>query len=223
MARILIVEDDKALSKMIAEWLAFEKHKVDQNHHGSNILEQLDKIGYELIILDWNLPFKSGLDLCRQMRARGITTKILMLTANNEVDEKTTGLNAGADDYLTKPFHIKELALRVNALLRRPSRLETNVLQFRELTLHPETGLAILAGKEIELWPIEFALMGFFMRHRDQVFTAEDLLDHVWSSSSDATTQAVTTCIKRLRQKLDRKNHPSYITTVHGLGYKLGS
>lgn len=222
MAKILIIEDDAEQSDAISEYLNLQLHVMDQAFDGPTGLEKLQFYKYELIILDWDLPGMSGLEICRQFRSSGGRTPVLFLTGMREIDDKTTGLDAGADDYLTKPFSTNELGARVRALLRRPQAVLSSLLQYAHIELDPTSTRVTSQGQPVKLVPTEFALLEFFMRNRGQVFSAEALLDRVWSSSSDATAEAITTCIKRLRKKLDLPGVPSIITTIHGRGYRLG-
>jgi len=144
-----------------------------------------------------------------------------MLTAKTATGEKISGLDAGADDYLTKPFDVGEVSARVRALLRRPAALTGNVLKLGQIVLERDTHRVTKTGEEIQLLPKEFALLEFFMRHPSQVFSAEALLDRVWASDSEASPETIRTYIKRLRQKIDNKETPSLIQTVHGVGYKF--
>lgn len=221
MAKILLVEDDRALVETVVQCLSGQKHTVEKVYTGKDARDYLLFYQYDLVILDIQLPGESGIELCKEFRNRGNMTPVLMLTGKSSIDDKEAGLDAGADDYLTKPFHVKELLARVRALLRRPGTMTKNTLQIREIELDPAAGTVVSKGKPIKLVPRELALLEFFMRHPNQIFSVQNLLDRVWESSSDATSEAVTTCIKRLRQKLDARDQPSVITTVHGLGYKM--
>jgi OmpR-family two-component system manganese-sensing response regulator len=223
MAKIFLVEDDPEISDNVKDWLqACENHIVETSANGHEGLEHLRFYNYDLIILDWDLPQMTGLDLCNEFRKRGGNTPILFLTGKRELINKEAGLDAGADDYLTKPFNVRELAARVRALLRRPpSVMKGSGLQCRHVALDPNAAHVTSAGKEIKLNAKEYALLEFFLRHPGQLFTAEALLDRVWKTDSDSTTEAITTTIKRLRKKMDIEGKPSIITTVHGLGYRL--
>lgn len=210
------------LSRMVRDWLTFEHHLVETADNGRDGLDKLSFYQYDLVILDWELPEMTGIEICREFRSRGGTTPVLMLTGKGTINDKESGYDAGADDYLTKPFHMKELSLRLRALLRRGgASLQSDTLKFRELELEPGSHRVTRHGKDLQLLPKEFALLEFFMRHPNQVFSAEALLSRVWASETDTTVDAVSTCIKRLRKKVDLEGQTSVIKTVHGVGYKL--
>ncbi|HEY9785855.1 MAG TPA: response regulator transcription factor [Candidatus Obscuribacterales bacterium] len=221
MAKILIVEDDLDLRSIVEDWLKHEHHTVECATKGDEALDLLKVYPYDLIILDWELPNLSGIEILKAFRGCGGRTPILMLTGKGELDNKETGLDTGADDYLTKPFHMKELSARIRALLRRPASAVENVLKVGDLTLNPKTYAVTKGGADIKLLPKEFALLEFFMRYPNQVFSAEALLDRVWRSESDVAPETVRTCIKRLRKKLNAESEDSIIQTLHGVGYKL--
>lgn len=224
MAKILLVEDDMGLSRMVRDWLTFEHHLVETADNGRDGLDKLQFYQYDLVILDWELPEMTGIQICKEFRSRGGTTPVLMLTGKGTIGDKESGFEAGADDYLTKPFHMKELSMRLRALLRRSSTaLQTDELKFRDLALEPSGHRVTRGGKDLSLLPKEFALLEFLMRHPNQVFSAEALLSRVWASETDTTVDAVSTCIKRLRKKIDVEGQTSIIKTVHGVGYKLES
>lgn len=221
MAKILIVEDDVDLTVMIVEWLSFEHHSVEVVHNGREGRERLQLCQYDAIILDWSLPEVTGIEICRQYRQEHGKTPIIMLTGKNSISDKENGLDSGADDYLTKPFNMKELSARLRAVLRRASGSSTNILQVGELSIDPTKYKLTKSGKEIQLLPREFALLEFLMRHPDEVFSGDSLLQRVWHSESDATSEALRTCIKRLRQKIDSDTDESIIQTIPRVGYKL--
>jgi DNA-binding response OmpR family regulator len=224
VAKILLVEDDTGLSRMVRDWLTFEHHLVETADNGRDGLDKLQFYQYDLVILDWELPEMTGIQICKEFRSRGGTTPVLMLTGKGTIGDKESGYDAGADDYLTKPFHMKELSLRLRALLRRGgTALQSDTLKFRDLELEPGSHRVTRQGKDLQLLPKEFALLEFLMRHPNQVFSAEALLSRVWASETDTTVDAVSTCIKRLRKKIDVDGQNSIIKTVHGVGYKLES
>ncbi len=221
MAKILLVEDESDISDMVSAWLSREHHVVEVAGSGEEALDIIRVYPFDVLILDWVLPGISGVDVCRQYRSKGGRSPILMLTAKKDVDEKETGLDAGADDYLTKPFELKELSARIRALLRRPTPFSGNVLKVGPIMLDTTSHEVTRDGELVELLPKEFALLSFFMRHPNQVFSADALLDRVWSSDSEASPETIRTYIKRLRKKIDEKGKPSLVGTVHGVGYKL--
>ncbi|HEY9784785.1 MAG TPA: response regulator transcription factor [Candidatus Obscuribacterales bacterium] len=221
MAKVLVIEDEPDFSELIASYLKSEHYTVEVVDSGEEGLDRLKFYKYDVIILDWVLPGVSGVEVCRAFRGTGGTTPILMLTSKKHVDEKEAGLDAGADDYLTKPFELKELSARVRALLRRPSAFSGSVLKVGNLELEPNSFRVTRNGEEISLLPKEFALLEFLMRHPNQVFSPEAILDRVWASESEASPETIRTYIKRLRKKLDVEGKPSMLSTVHGVGYKL--
>lgn len=223
MAKILVVEDDKHLAGDVVDWLEFEKHTVEHVADGKEADERLRFYQYDLIVLDWELPGVHGIDICKRFRAAGGTTPVLMLTGKGEITDKEAGLDSGADDYLTKPFHLKELTARIRALLRRPAVMTGTILKIQNLALDTNTKKLSKDGREIQLSPKEYALMDFLMRHPDEVFSQEALLERVWSSESDASVFSVYTAVKTLRKKITDDGEKSILATVHGLGYRLES
>lgn len=221
MAKILIVEDDAMLADLIVQCLTRENHLVEHADNGSDALSQVKLYKFDLIVLDWSLPEVTGIDILKEFRARGGLTPVLFLTGRRDLADKLEGLDAGADDYLTKPFDSRELSSRVRALLRRPAALVGDILQVGPLELDPKDFRVSLNGEDIKLVPKEFALLEFLMRHPGELFAVDKLLDSVWPCQSDSTREALTTCIKRLRKKLDGENESSMIRNVHGVGYGL--
>jgi DNA-binding response OmpR family regulator len=223
MAKILLVEDDKDLALIVSDSLMGQNHLVEMVHTGPEGQEQLRFYQFDLIVLDWDLPKLSGIEICKEFRSRGGKTPVLMLTGKGAINDKEQGLDAGADDYLTKPFDIKELAARVRALLRRPIGYAPSTLKAGTIELDPSVFKVMRDGQEVRLLPKEFALLEFLMRHKGQVFNTEAILNRVWASESDASPEAFRTCLKRLRQKIDVEGTPSIIITVQGLGYRIDS
>ncbi|HEY9777736.1 MAG TPA: response regulator transcription factor [Planktothrix sp.] len=224
MAKILVVEDDKNSAEMLSTWLRAERHVVDVAYDGPSGLEHMRQIEYDIILLDWDLPGMSGYDLLRKFRTDGKSTPVLMLTAKGEIDSKEAGFDGGADDYLTKPYSMKELSARIRALQRRASHQIDNQLTARQIVLNPEQMKVTRDGKTIDLLPREFSLLEFFMRNPDRVFTAEAVMQRVWHSETDASTNAFRSALKRLRQKLEADDETNpLIETVHGAGYRFNS
>lgn len=219
MAKILIVEDNEDLANTVRTFLMFEHHTVEHIVDGQEASDHLRTFQYELVILDWSLPNLSGIDILKRFRSLGGTTPVLMLTGHDTISEKEAGLDSGADDYLTKPFHMKELGARVRALLRRPAAVNSNVLEAGNITIDTAKYRVTVNGDPMTLVPREFQLLEFFMRHPNQVFSPEALLNRVWPSESEATTEALRTALKRLRKKVDPDGN--LLRTVHGVGYIL--
>lgn len=221
MAKVLLVEDDQDLVSRITKWLSLERYSVESVGNGREALELLRESTYDFIILDWHIPELSGIETCRYYRATGGTTPVLMLTGKSDIADKEAGLDAGADDYLTKPFHPRELCARLRALGRRPAQRLGDELKVGNLTLDLTKFQLHRNGVEVDLLPLEFALLEFFMRNPGRVFGADILLERVWPVNSEASPEAVRTCIKTLRRKIDVDGETSLIKTVHGVGYKL--
>lgn len=221
MAKILLVEDELALSEVVVDSLEAQQHIVEHVSNGREAISRLKFYQYDLVILDWNLPELDGIEVCRQFRQAGGMTPVIMLTGKREVDDKEAGLDAGADDYLTKPFHLKELGARVRALLRRPAQAVSAVLSARDVTLCPTTHKVSKAGQPVSLLPKEFALLEFLLRHPNQVFSAETLIERLWPADSESSSNTIRTYVNRIRNKVDSQDEPSLIATVHGIGYRL--
>jgi DNA-binding response OmpR family regulator len=223
MAKILVVEDDLVTASMVREFLEHERYTVEEAHTAEQASEFLKTYEYDIVILDWQLPDASGIDVLKKYRDGGGSSPVIMLTGKKEVNEKEVGLDSGADDYLTKPFNVRELSARVRALLRRSPAVQGNVMQCAYLTLDTTTATVAKEGQKLKLLPTEYALLEFLMRNQGRVYNTDALLQHVWKADSEATDNGVRTYITRLRQKIDKDGVPSLIKTLHGLGYKLES
>lgn len=221
MAKVLVVEDDPSMAAALSEWLESEGHRAEITYNGNDGLEALKYKGFDLAIVDWQMPGMDGLELCNRYRVGGGRVPILMLTQKSNVQDKTTGLDAGADDYLPKPFDLRELAARVRALLRRSTNLFDATKKTGQLVLEYGECTVVVRGKKIKLLPKEFDLLEFLMRHPKTFFTPDKLLDFVWKSDSDTGHEAIRTCISRLRAKIDEPDQPSVIETSKGWGYKI--
>lgn len=221
MSKILIVEDEEHLASAVADWLKRDNHTVEIVGNGQEAMARLGVYKYDLLILDLMLPGLNGIEICRRFRGSSGVTPILMLTARDTIDDKSAGLDAGADDYLTKPFHLKELSSRVRALLRRSPQFSGDSLAFGSLVLDTAAGRLTKDGQDIYLLPREFNLLEFFMRHPNQLFTAEALLERVWVSDTMASCDTVRTHIKTLRRKIDTEGQPSRVTNIPGKGYRF--
>ncbi len=225
MAKLLTIEDDPALRELVADWLSRERHDVESVSNGKDALHYLKSFEYDLVVLDLGLPDMTGFDILEALRKFNSDVPVLILTGIHTIDDKERGLELGADDYLTKPFNVRELIARVKALLRRPRTSLPNVLQFGDLAFNTATHEVTKAGKILSLTPKEYALLQFLIRHPNQVFSAQALLERVWRSDSEATEEAIVACIGRLRKKIDGKDGgaPSLIGTVYGAGYVFKS
>ncbi|MBA3855782.1 MAG: DNA-binding response regulator [Cyanobacteria bacterium PR.3.49] len=221
MAKILLIEDDLQLASSVKEQLESALHTVEHVVDGREGLDRLRLYSYDVAVLDWTLPDISGLDVLKGYRDAGGTTPVLMLTGRTEIDNRVEGLTSGADDYLTKPFDFRELASRLQALLRRPANYCQNNLNIGDLEIDIAAKIVRRQGVKMKLLPKEFAVLEFLLRRADHCFDTDALLTHVWNSESDASEAAVWQTIKRLRNKLDVEGEESIIVNVKGMGYKI--
>lgn len=221
MSKILIVEDDKELSDCLRLTLQAESFLVDVAVSGDTGLEALKFYKYDVVILDWELPVMSGVEICKQFRQGGGSTPIIMLTGRRTISDKEFGFETGCDDYLTKPFDLKELVVRVRALLRRPSEFIGDILRVGNVTLDTRLSSVQVRGNTISLQPMEYLLLEFLMRNYNQPFSPTALLDRVWKSNSDASVDTIRTYVKTLRRKIQDNDGTSILKTVHGFGYKV--
>lgn len=218
--RILLVEDDPALLAGLLLNLQMEDYKVTAAPQGKLAIAQLEKDNFDLVILDLMLPDIGGMKILKNMREKGDTTPVLILSARNEVDIKVEGLMSGADDYITKPFELKELLARVSAILRRRNS-EGKVVRFGEVQLFPDERKIDRNGSQVHLTPREYDLLLWFINHPRQVFSRESLLDNIWQANADATTRTVDNFVMTLRKKLDKPRKPNHFITVRGHGYRF--
>lgn len=221
MAKILLVEDDSATWTNMKDWLEKELHSVEHTPDGRYGLEMAQHYKYDVIVLDWELPGISGVEICKRYRQGGGASPVLMLTGRSEVIDRVVGLESGADDYLTKPFDLRELSARIKALLRRPTNVTGAELRGKNLLLDLPARKLTKDGVEIPLGPKEFALMELFMKNPNQVLSTNAILDRIWPSESDATSDSLRTYIKRLRKKIDTDGQDSIIKNLPGLGYRF--
>jgi DNA-binding response OmpR family regulator len=219
-ARVLVVEDEVALGRLIARVLQEEGFQALLEHTGDTGLARAVEVRPEAVILDLSLPGMDGLQVCRELRVRALTMPVIMLTARDAIPERVRGLDAGADDYLTKPFAIEELLARLRAQLRRGSPAQ-EVLQIADLTLEPDTRVVTRAGKEVTLTAQEFSLLELLLRHPRQVMTRQRILDHVWGYNAAPASNVVDIYIHYLRDKIDRGHQRALIHTVRSVGYVL--
>ncbi len=222
--KILIIEDEHKIANALKKGLEQEAFITDVAHTGEDGYDLASSEEYDLIILDLLLPGMDGLEICRKLRQEGKHTPILILTAKGQIEDKVEGLNAGADDYLAKPFAFTELLARVRALLRRPKEIKSEVLSCEDLTLNTSTYEVKRDGQTINLSRREFALLEYLLRHKEKIVSKDQIINHVWDYESEILPNTVEVYIGYLRNKIDRpfKDKPSLIQTVRGFGYKLG-
>jgi DNA-binding response OmpR family regulator len=204
--RILVVEDDKKLAGYLKKGLTEEQYAVDVYHDGANGAYWAVENDYDLLILDVMLPQKDGIMVCQEIRAKKIRTPIIMLTAKDTVEDKVTGLDVSADDYLAKPFAFDELLARIRALLRRSQHYKAQTLQVADLELDPASHKVTRAGQEITLTGKEYALLEYLMRNKGRVVTETNIIDHVWDMQAESFTNVVGVYIHYLRNKIDKRS-----------------
>jgi two-component system, OmpR family, response regulator len=221
--RILIVEDEKTIGISVKRGLEEEGFAVDLAVDGEDGFFMASTEDYDLIVLDLMLPKMNGMDICRKLRSRRNFTPILMLTARETLRDKVEGLDAGADDYLVKPFLFEELLARIRSLIRR-SNVKEPLLKLDNLELNPATHIVTRKGQELNLTGKEYALLEYFMNHPRQVLSKEQILSHVWDYSYDSMSNTLEVLMKRLREKVDKAfpKDKKLFSTLRGLGYKLG-
>ncbi len=219
--RILIVEDEPKVASFIRRALEEESYAVDVCTDGIQGRDLGSEVNYDLIILDLMLPGLPGIEVLKALRAAKVKTPILILTARSEVDQRVKGLDAGADDYLTKPFAIEELLARARALLRRAGGETTGILQIEDLVLNPITHEVTRGGQRIDLTSKEYALLEYMMRNTGRVLTRPMISEHVWDLDFDTFTNVIDVYISYLRNKIDRGHEHNLIHTIRGSGYIL--
>ena len=219
--RVLVVEDEVRMARLLKRALEEEGHAVDVAGDGPDGLWMATENSYAAIVLDVMLPGFDGFELCRRLRAAGVWVPVLMLTARDEVGDKVRGLDAGADDYLVKPFSLLELAARLRALARRDDRRRPAVLAEGDLKLDPASKRAWRGNAELQLSPKEFSLLEFFLRHPGSVLTRSQIIEAVWDFAYDGTSNVVDQYVNYLRRKVDVPFGRHDIETVRGMGYRL--
>jgi two-component system, OmpR family, manganese sensing response regulator len=224
--KILLVDDEPALAEPLSRLLTREGYIVDvatDGRVGSNLASGGS---YDLLILDWMLPQLSGLQICQQLRDRGDLTPVLFLTAKDTLDDRVLGLDAGADDYLVKPFELRELLARVRALLRRVQTVDLHSTQSRlrveDLELDLDNQLAYVRGRSIELSEKETQLLGYLMQHAGQVLTHQQIQAYLWGEDTAPSSNVLAALVRLLRRKIEVKGSPELIQTVYGKGYRIG-
>jgi two-component system, OmpR family, manganese sensing response regulator len=222
--RILLVDDEVELTDPLSRLLQRQGYEVEVAADGLVGCAMATGNAYDLLILDWMLPGKNGLEICREMRSRAQTTPVLFLTAKDTLDDRVDGLDAGADDYLVKPFELRELLARVRALLRRPPALEVaTVLQFADLTLSVSNQCASRGEHSIELSEKEVQLLAYLMRSPHQLLTHSQIYDAVWGKGAAPSSNALAAQMRLLRKKIEQPGQPILIHTVYGKGYRFGA
>lgn len=220
--RILVVEDERKVASFIRQGLAEEGHVVEVAGDGATALDLLlGAPAYDLVVLDVMLPRRDGLDVLKTLRARGVRTPVLILTARDAVTDKVAGLDLGADDYLTKPFAFEELLARARALLRRGTDQRASVLRLGDLALDPVTREARRGRRRIELTAREYSLLDYFLRQPGRVLTRPMIAEHVWGLDFDSESNLIDVYIGYLRRKVDAPGEPRLLHTVRGSGYVM--
>ncbi len=219
--RILIIEDEKKVAAFVKKGLEEETYAVDIAHDGEEGLHLAETNQYDLIILDLMLPKVNGLEVLTQLRNKRINTPILLLTAKDSVEDKVTGLNKGADDYLTKPFAFSELLARIRSLLRRGQSETQTVLKVADLTLDLLSHKVRRNGEEIELTGKEYSLLEYFMRNAGKVLTRTMIAEHVWDYNFDTFTNVIDVYVNHLRKKIDKNHEKKLLHTLRGVGYVM--
>jgi len=221
--RILLVEDESSAARMLAKGLREQAYAVDVAADGEDGLYRASINDYDLVILDVMLPRKDGFDVCREMRVAGSAVPVLMLTARDAVADRIMGLDAGADDYLIKPFDFHELLARVRALVRRGPLLRTETLLVGDLKIDTQARRAHRGGRRIELTTKEYSLLDYLARHADRVVGRAEIAEHVWDENFDPFSNLIEVYIQRLRRKIDQGHSRKLLRTVRGGGYMLSS
>jgi len=219
--KILIVEDDQKIASFLRDGLLEEGYEVIHCVNGESSVPLILSGEAGLVVLDIVLPGKSGLDVCREIRAAGSGVPVLMLTARDSIDNKIEGLDSGADDYLTKPFNFEEMLSRIRALQRRSNAFSGTVLKARDLEYNPSTGTVTRMGRQITLSGKQYALLEYFMRRKGRIITEAALLADLWHNEQEVESNIIKVYIHHLRQKIDKDFPLQLIKTIKGIGYKL--
>jgi heavy metal response regulator len=219
--RILVVEDEKKVANFIQRGLQEEKYHVDIARDGGTGLAKALEQHYDAIILDVMLPEKDGFSVVRELRNAGKNTPVLILTARGTTQDRVTGLDLGADDYLPKPFHFEELTARLRSLLRRSSSDKATVLRCGNVSLDTVTHKAHVADMEIELTTKEYSLLEYMMRNKGRILSRSMIIQHVWNYSFDTESNIIDVYIKRLRKKINDTEEPRLISSIRGVGYRM--
>lgn len=221
--RVLVVEDEASIADFLQRGLAEAGYAVDVAEDGEEAISWVEAAPYDLIVLDRMLPRRDGLSVCRELRGRGLRMPILMLTARDTVDDRVAGLDAGADDYLVKPFAFAEVLARLRALLRREPLSHAPILQIADLAIDTTARTVTRGSTPIVLTSKEYSLLEYMARHVNRVLTRDMIAEHVWDYSFDNITNVIDVHIRALRRKVDEPFEQKLIQTVRGVGYRLGN
>lgn len=221
MMRLLVIEDDKSLNSIITKRLKEDGHTIDSCLDGSSGLDYAQAMEYDCIVLDLMLPKISGIELLKSIRARGNKSRVLILTARDAVEDRVKGLDAGADDYLIKPFAFDELLARIRALARRQGDVKSSILTLADLIMNTNDHSVVRGDKAIVLTSKEYALLEYLLRNRGSILTRSQIIDHVWNFDFDYDSNIVDVYIKYLRGKIDKGFDTKLIHTIRGFGYVM--
>lgn len=221
MAKILFVEDNIQFADVLSKWLNTQGYVVDTAHNGEDAVHLISTLSYDLLLLDWELPGMQGIEVCDYYRKKGGKSPTLFLTGKNDTGSKVTGLETGADDYLTKPFEFPELLARIRSLLRRIHQPEAKVIKSSGMTLNLDNFSVELEGTTVSLTPREFALLEFLMKNKKHAFNSKTLLETVWPEDTTVSEDTVRSCMRSLRKKITVGDKPCAVKTIQGMGYVI--
>lgn len=219
--RILVADDDKKLCDNIAKILNLDYYAVDQVNDGGEAKDLINYYTYDLLVLDWMMPTMQGIELCRYARDKGFDGGIIMLTAKDSTDDVIQGLDAGADDYIIKPFKMEELRARVRASLRRKNKILEEEISVGSLKLNKNKRTVYIDNFEVDLTKNEFLLLEYLIENKGQILTHEQILDYIWEMDDNANSNTLAALVRLVRKKIDLEDEPSFIQSVRGVGYKL--
>lgn len=219
--RVLVVDDESKVISLLRKALQRDGYAVDIATTGDQALHKASSFDYDVILLDVMIPAPDGIEVCRRLRAKERWTPILLLSAMSETESRVAGLDAGADDYLTKPFAMTELTARIRALIRRQAEERPAVLHVGDICLDPATRDVTIKDQPVTLTPREFAMLELFLRNPDRVLSRSFILNHVWDYNFDAASNVVDVYVRYLRKKIDNSTSESYIESIRGVGYRL--
>jgi OmpR-family two-component system manganese-sensing response regulator len=223
LQKLLLIDDDPSIAIELKKAMLPHEWIVETADNGKDALQLLRNFSYDIILLDWNMPGPSGLDVCRTYRASGGLTPIIFLTGRDELDSKEAGLDSGADDYLTKPFETRELLARIRSIKRRSLEIRVDNFEVRGMKFDPKLRTATFNGKEVVLSPTESNILEFILRHRDEYTSAAQIFASVWPSDSETSEDTVRVCVKFLRTKLAKIGADHLLETVKKAGYIIRS